>query len=372
MAGLFKTPEQVRAEEQAQRLSMIGSNPYAAAYSNLGNAIGKGIGGLFGVDPRSASEKKAMDLQEVTKGISIKEPESVMRAADTLFQKGYQVEAMALAERAQKMLVSPKAASGDQWQLVKKGEDGNWTQVGTKWVSKGEQIPPIPQNQQGTFEWRKIGTGQPLATATATTGDDTNPLVKKFLEQVGKDSAGQYEAAQNAVKSLESQKVAIELLNEGMISGFGANIKVSLGKALQAAGFNYAKDEVANAEAFGAVQAKQVAEIIKAFGAGTGLSDADREFARQAAAGDITMTEQAIRRIIDINNRASMAVIKAWNKKAEGFNKLPGSPFGFSVEVPEMPQASFSTTGVLEEPQKEQPRLPPAQTVEEILQRKLD
>jgi formyltetrahydrofolate synthetase len=54
------------------------------------------------------------------------------------------------------------------------------------------------------------------------------------------------------------------------------------------------------------------------FGAGTGLSDADREFAKLIAGGNTQVTEAALRRILDINERAARGVIALHNERAKG------------------------------------------------------
>jgi hypothetical protein len=63
---------------------------------------------------------------------------------------------------------------------------------------------------------------------------------------------------------------------------------------------------------------QNTAKLIKQFGAGTGLSDADREYATKIAGGSIKLDDKAIRRILDINDRAARNVINSHNKKVEG------------------------------------------------------
>ena len=58
--------------------------------------------------------------------------------------------------------------------------------------------------------------------------------------------------------------------------------------------------------------------MIKQFGAGTGLSDADREFAKDMAGGRISLDAKAINRILDINERAARNVIARHNKDVKG------------------------------------------------------
>lgn len=179
-------------------------------------------------------------------------------------------------------------------------------------------------------------TAQRRAGASSTNVNvDTagNSFAKGLGQGLSDEFLERRAAANEAVQSLASIGEARRLLDAGMITGFGANFKVGLGKALQQAGFNYATDEVANTEAFVAAQAKEVGRIISLFGAGTGLSDKDREFAMQAAAGNIEMTEATIRRILDINERASRNVIQLYNEDASRIP--PGmSPYPLTVDAP--------------------------------------
>lgn len=140
-------------------------------------------------------------------------------------------------------------------------------------------------------------------------------------------------AAQDAAFSLNGVSEAKKLLDAGIKSGAFADYKVGLGKVLQQVGVNYDADAIANSEAFVAAQSKQVASIIKSFGAGTGLSDADREFAIKAAGGDIKLTEPSIRRILDINERAYRNLIKNYNKTLSSVPK-EARPFEMGIEEP--------------------------------------
>lgn len=181
----------------------------------------------------------------------------------------------------------------------------------------------------------------------------------KFLEGVGKGASEQLmkerTSAMDAAKMLQSNNEALALLDEGMITGAFADWQVGLGRVLQKVGFTESEDPVANAQAYGAAAAQRVAGIIKAFGAGTGLSDADREYARKAAAGDIEMTEEAIRKVIDINNRAATNAIKNYNAQA---SKIPSGvvPYELTIEMPKTPEITPQST-------------PKAPTVEDLIRK---
>ena len=125
--------------------------------------------------------------------------------------------------------------------------------------------------------------------------------------------------AQDAAAILETNKVGRDLLKSGAITGTGAEFLVGFNNALKQAGvdFGYA-DAASNSQAYAAAMGANVGRIIKQFGAGTGLSDADREYAAQIAGGKIGLTEASLRKILDINDRAANRVIDLHNKNVSG------------------------------------------------------
>lgn len=110
-------------------------------------------------------------------------------------------------------------------------------------------------------------------------------------------------AADDATKMMNNITEVLPNIDE-MITGKLANAEVFVRGAKQAiasaVGLDPEDPKLENTQVFIALAAPRVATIIKDFGAGTGLSDADREFAQLAAGGDITMTANALRSILKI------------------------------------------------------------------------
>ena len=148
------------------------------------------------------------------------------------------------------------------------------------------------------------------------------PQEKSFESGLGKGQSDRIlanqVAAQDAAEILRTNQVGRDLLKSGAITGAGADFFVGLNKALKQGGidFGYA-DAAVNSQAYGAAMAANTGKLIKQFGAGTAISDADREYATKAAAGQITMDEAAIRKVLDINDRASRNVIERHNKSVK-------------------------------------------------------
>ena len=126
-------------------------------------------------------------------------------------------------------------------------------------------------------------------------------------------------AAQDASSIIDTVKTGRGLMKSGMITGVGADFLVNLNQGLKTVGidFGYA-DAAANSQAYAANMAQNVGKTIKQFGAGTGLSDADRQYAEKMAAGKITLDAKALNKILDINERAARNVITRHNTDVKG------------------------------------------------------
>lgn len=146
---------------------------------------------------------------------------------------------------------------------------------------------------------------------------------KAFESELGKGQAERLiksqAAAQDAASIIDTVKTGRDIMKSGMITGAGADFLVNLNQALKTAGIDagYA-DAAANSQAFTANMAGNVGKLIKQFGAGTGLSDADREFAKDMAGGRISLDAKAINRILSINEKAARNVISRHNKDVKG------------------------------------------------------
>jgi hypothetical protein len=146
---------------------------------------------------------------------------------------------------------------------------------------------------------------------------------KAFESELGKGQAESIvksrTAAQDAASIIDTVKTGRDIMKSGIITGAGADFLVNLNQGLKTAGIDagYA-DAAANSQAFTANMANSVGKLIKQFGAGTGLSDADREYAKDMAGGRISLDAKAINKILDINERAARNVITRHNKDVKG------------------------------------------------------
>lgn len=159
-------------------------------------------------------------------------------------------------------------------------------------------------------------------------GDLGKGQAKKVLENKDK--------AEDARDMLDTARIGREILKSGTITGAGADFFVGLNQALKTAGVDFGYAEAsANSQAYAANMAQNVGKLIKLFGAGTGLSDADRKYAERMAGGQISLDKTALEKILDIQERASRNVIQRHNKSVKGIKtNIP-----LEVELDEAPPA---------------------------------
>lgn len=151
-----------------------------------------------------------------------------------------------------------------------------------------------------------------------------NKFAEAFATQYAQDLSKSREDADVAASSLDTLKSAKNMLGN-MFTGAMAEQRLALGKL--GAPVNPAlREKVANTEAFQSVMGQQVLNIAKQLGAGTGISNADREFAAKVAGGSINLDKNTIDRLIGIQQRSAEARIKKFQQRgAEAFGSVPSA-----------------------------------------------
>ena len=136
--------------------------------------------------------------------------------------------------------------------------------------------------------------------------------VKDVIEQ--RDKA---RAARERLAVIDRQLMRIE---GGMPTGIMANVDVQLGKVATLIGLPY-DPGIQNAETYMMEAASLVREQIKAFGSGTSITDADREYTQRMVGGDITQKAESLEEILKIFRSSAIDTIDRYNsviKDVEG------------------------------------------------------
>ena len=180
---------------------------------------------------------------------------------------------------------------------------------------------------RGTREdFKKLSSAQVQVFAGKQEGAFETGLGAEQSKQIMAD----YRAARDAASMIATIEQGRELLKGPIITGFGAEFLTAAGAALNQAGITFAQDAVANTQAFAANMAQNTAKLIQLFGAGTGLSNEDKNYAERMAGGKITIDKPAILKILDINERAARNSIKYHNNQIKDVKTI----IPLTVEMP--------------------------------------
>ena len=171
------------------------------------------------------------------------------------------------------------------------------------------------ENPNGTNRWVRP-TDLELKPAVKQTEDvgRANELTSKLASEGVKDFRVVTGAARDAYRALDVNRSRLKILDEnpelitgGRLAQLTTDALITLGSSL-----GIEIPATANAEAAQALIAQGVEAVgqsIKAFGAGTGLSDADREFAKLGAGATQELTAANIRRMIELANEKAEEAI---------------------------------------------------------------
>jgi hypothetical protein len=160
---------------------------------------------------------------------------------------------------------------------------------------------PVNPSQPG------FPAGQSTAAKTAA---EVNPKLQlETLQQSFTDNS----KANDALMFVDMARKAV---NGATTTGLFA--KPALLAARVGAAFNITDPAAAaDPEVFMAMAGRQVMGVIKNLGSGSGISDADREYAAKAVGGDIKLNKESINRLLDIQQRAVLRGVELHNKKVE-------------------------------------------------------
>lgn len=136
-----------------------------------------------------------------------------------------------------------------------------------------------------------------------------DPIVKGIGDQFIDDRS----AARTAADTIRTIHEARYQVDQGIYTGSGADRKLDLAKIGKTFGITD-PNTIANTEAFRAAIGNSVLSGIKALGQNP--TDADRDYLQDVAGGRITLDEQSIRRIMDIQERAARGKIQRYNDQA--------------------------------------------------------
>lgn len=147
-----------------------------------------------------------------------------------------------------------------------------------------------------------------------------------FAKEIAKGAAGQaqlqVEQGQSSASQIENSNRVRALLDQGVITGFGAEGRLKLGQAAQALGFNQNDPRIANtATLIPQLAQRTLNNASKMKGV---LSDSDILLLTKVSNADISVGEASLRQALDISDRVDREAIKRGRNAAQTILATPG------------------------------------------------
>ena len=171
-------------------------------------------------------------------------------------------------------------------------------------------------------------TTKQLSEANSFTQALTEGAAKSFLELSKK--------AQDAKEILRTNAESLALLDRdgGIKTGFGAEFRLNVARVAKELGVvPESMDNIAATEQYLILRAEQLMKIMPAFGAGSGLSNSDREVASSIALRQVSMDETALRNLLRLEEKYARQTIIDNNKAVDRAIKIGKG--GMSPELAE-------------------------------------
>jgi len=197
------------------------------------------------------------------------------------------------------------------------------------------------KKKDGSFTQKRLTSKEVSALqkeGTIPTSDDI--LDGEIAKEAAKGINAAHEAALDVAGAQDAVHQAMKLLDGGIMTGTRAKNRMALLALGELTNINEAGVDklIARTQTYQAVVGQLVGQIIKLFGAGTGLSDADRIYAEQMAGGDIELQEDALAAILQYHDFRLSKRADVWKK---GFVPILKGNAKIRFYVPEVEDYKF-------------------------------
>lgn len=166
-------------------------------------------------------------------------------------------------------------------------------------------------SKQMFVEPSEMGLTQP-APSVQKVIDVSGKLIERLNDETITDLVNFRDKSRLAKDKLMVIDRQLERLEGGMPTGIAANLSVGLQQVGQLMGMPY-NPELVNAQEYMMEVANLVKAEIKAFGSGTSITDADREYTQRMVGGDITQQAQSLENMLKIYRDAAVGTLSTYN-----------------------------------------------------------
>jgi hypothetical protein len=194
--------------------------------------------------------------------------------------------------------------------------------------------------KQMFVEPSELGLTQP-APSVQKVIDVSGKLIERLSDETITDLVNFRDKSRLAKDKLMVIDRQLQRLEGGMPTGIAANLSVGLQQVGQLMGMPY-NPELVNAQEYMMEVANLVKAEIKAFGSGTSITDADREYTQRMVGGDITQQAQSLENMLKIYRDAAVGTLSTYNDLVSKTSTKVGAENMGSFQQITIPQEGLS------------------------------
>ena len=298
--------------------------------------------GLEGVAETIAVTSDPTVLKEIAQDIRAQELKGIPTKSKAVRQRIAQTSGIDAKTFGDLGLADVSDAEFDAIILGEKGDVKSW-------MTSDGQIAAFRVNESGLVydetdqRWKQPGElGLKQAPPQVQKVEQIASEMGTELAKVGaKNFTDLQDKAVKAAETIRSIDESFPMIDD-MFTGALANVKLNVSRYATAFGVDLGNlDGITSTETYVAMAATRVADYITNLGAGTGLSDADREFAQAVVAGNVTANASSLKRILTSLRSGAVNKINKYNEVREEVRSGLGSGqqgvlnFFPAIQIPE-------------------------------------
>lgn len=181
--------------------------------------------------------------------------------------------------------------------------------------------PNFPYQQ---FKLRDSRSGAANTNNTISVAGPENKFNQVVGEGLGKESLASIDLAKGSSEIVRNAQSIRQALNNGAITGTGANSRLAVQKALETAGIVGPGQAASTQELIAGLGKLTLAGVkTSGLGSGNGFTDKDREFLQGTISGTVESTPENIRRVADLSERVATANHQKGSKVLERLKNNP-------------------------------------------------
>lgn len=290
-------------------------------------------------------------------------------AAHTLEQRRLDIESLDKNTQADTVRIQQETlAFNKQKEQFKNDRDSALADAQTQYAS-------LPSAKQTPQEAARIARAVKESTGQAVLPEDITkaaknpnaPLVnidqraenagsleyaKQFSKGIVDTDVTLYKRAQDAPDLIQqSQRLQDILRSKEVFTGAGADLKLSIAKALKAANLIDGETAADTETLFAGLATNTLSHIKESgLGSGNGFTDKDLRFLQDASGGRIGLEKNAILNILRLSEKAGVKSIEKWNDRAKTIPESALSASGLtrkSLQVPQRQSKSTASSGAV-------------------------